>query len=123
MVWPAPGLDSVASNTIVWLTSGWDGENLMKAFGKSPVPTVTVSVTLYVDALANVWLMVWPVPEVPSPKFQTKLVMPTGLRHGFVPAQLAVASKMTGDFAKAGVGVKLNLGVGVSAGGRITPGG
>src|SRR3979490_2510158 len=40
-----------------------------------------------------------------------------------VPGKLEDASKFNGTFALAGLGETVNLAVGVSAGGRITPGG
>ena len=137
MVCPEPGADVEALKKTDWPTPGAVGENTKAAVGMLPAPTrtavvveawtppvlVTVSVTLNVPFSWNVWLGETPLPNAPSPKFHAKFVMPAVLEQADEPAQLADALNSVGRFAAAGVGEKENFGVGVTAGGRITPGG
>src|ERR1035437_5031221 len=137
MLCPEPGRAWLASKLIDWLTTGADGENTKSTVGPLPAPTrtavvveawappvlVTVSVTLNVPFNLNVWLGETPLPNVPSPKSHAKFVMPAVLEQADEPAQLADALNSVAWLADAGVGEKENFGVGVSAGGRITPGG
>ena len=131
MLCPEPGRAWLASKTINWPTTGAVGENWKSAVGPLPAPTrtavvveawappvlVTVSVTL------KVWVGLWLVDPEPSPKSHAKFVMPAVLEQADEPAQLADALNSVAWLADAGVGEKENFGVGVSAGGRITPGG
>src|ERR1019366_5533503 len=137
MLCPSPGRAWLASKTINWPTTGAVGENWKSAVGALPAPTrtavvveawtppvlVTVSVTLNVPFSWNVWLGCTPDPNVPSPKFHTKFVMPAVLVQADEPAQLADASNSVCCLADGVVGEKENFAVGVTAGGRITPGG
>src|SRR5262249_14551978 len=123
MVRPGAARDPSALNTTLWPIDGVVGENTNVALGgcsgltltcctddaDRPRSLVTVSVTLNVPSVANVWFTARPVPDVPSPNVQAYEL----ITFAPSPGLLADASNMAGMLSPTGVGVTVSDAVGV----------
>src|SRR4051812_11958287 len=93
--WPPRGADGLNVNSAVGLPV--PTVTVVVAFATRPTSSVTVRTTVYVPAVSYVWVVVAPLPVVPSPKSHWKLrIVRPGAGRDVDPLKL-IDCPTTGD--------------------------